>query len=154
VSSLEVILGTVKWDVVHNSQNKFQNNSQNKFQTGHFSTIGCNCSNVFDYFFHVNRIHYHRDTKLKNTLWGWVDADWDGDREDEGQLGYRTERMGNNYHYITETRIQVTSSQLSSWIFQCSSVSGLSIQISTSTQDHTEKESTDSTDLSVVCVRD
>jgi hypothetical protein len=51
-----------------------------------FSAIGCNCSNAFDHFFHDKRIHYHRGTKLKNTLWGWVDADWDGDREDEGQL--------------------------------------------------------------------
>ena len=41
----------------------------------------------FDYFFHDKCIHYHRDTELENTLWGWVDADWDGDREDEGQLG-------------------------------------------------------------------
>ena len=50
--------------------------------------------------------------------------------------------MRDNYHYITETRIQVTTSQLFSWIFKRSSVSGLSIQISTSTKDHTEKEST------------
>ena len=60
--------------------------SQKNSKEDTFSAIGCNCSNVFDYFFHGKRIHHHRDTKLKKTLWGWVDADWDGDREDEGQL--------------------------------------------------------------------
>ena len=108
--------------------------SQKNSKEDTFSAIGCNCSNVFDYFFHGKRIHHHRDTKLKKTLWGWVDADWDGDREDEGQLLL--------HHRDKDTGDHLPVIFVHFPVLECEwTVSGLSIQISTSTQDHTEKES-------------
>ena len=68
-----------------------------------FSAIGCNCSNVFDRFFHDKCIHYHRGTKLKNTLWGWVlECEWT--EYSNIDINTRSYREGVEVYFLTSVR--------------------------------------------------